>query len=133
MFSRKTSRAQNVFNTCILSHINLKFTLSHFWRSRKVVFFFSDGWNEVDRAHVYGLIGSNYLVHLFFTSPGKASKDRFRNASSILEFVNGFHLPHNNDGAMCPFMYLGNMRVKLHGSGAQKTLLVFMRINIPFT
>jgi hypothetical protein len=93
-----------------------------------VVFAFSEGFNEMDRRHLYQLVGQDRRVRLFICSKGAGSKDKYRKAGVILKELN-----EAADEAGLPHFSLPEakldqvLKVSMVGSGSQKSLLVLLR------
>ena len=93
---------------------------------RKGVFAFCDGFSEVDRGHMFGLIGRDVLVHMFMCSCGRGKQDRYGTPEDVLEALNA----SATDARIPLFAVRSNtpcFKVKMFGGGGQKTLHVFMR------
>ena len=90
---------------------------------QKAVYFFCDGFHPGDRAHLFSLVGKDALVRVLVSSCGKAARDRYSKPCKILRDLN-----EAGRAADLPmFSYYYRFRIKMFGSGAQKTLHVFVR------
>lgn len=88
----------------------------------KGVFAFCDGWNELDRKHMFSLVGADPLVRVFICSYGNRAEDPYNTDERVLAAL------HEGNGCMPPFRCLEEgLSVNMYVSRQKKILHVFVR------
>ncbi|GAX86579.1 hypothetical protein CEUSTIGMA_g13987.t1 [Chlamydomonas eustigma] len=91
---------------------------------KRAVYSFCDGFAEVDRSHMFSLIGRDRQVKLFICSLGKGRGDEFSTPQAVERSINNAAASTQNE----PFIACAKLVVRMFGSGAQKTFHVFRRL-----
>ncbi|GAX86131.1 hypothetical protein CEUSTIGMA_g13544.t1 [Chlamydomonas eustigma] len=91
---------------------------------KRAVYSFCDGFAEVDRSHMFSLIGRDRQVKLFICSLGKGRGDKFSTPQAVERSINNAAASTQNE----PFIACAKLVVRMFGSGAQKTVHVFRRL-----
>ncbi|GAX83574.1 hypothetical protein CEUSTIGMA_g10999.t1 [Chlamydomonas eustigma] len=91
---------------------------------KRAVYSFCDGFAEVDRSHMFSLIGRDRQVKLFICSLGKGRGDKFSTPQAVERSINNAAASTQNE----PFIACAKLVVRMFGSGAQKTVHVLRRL-----